>query len=245
MAADVLVRASVEAAQRVAEGRAWAQAWAQLLQEAFEADALCSIVSWAHPAGPRGSRHRVQIWAVPTTLDPPPRQAGATHPSLALLQDPACPSAHRLSDHVRMVDYWRSAPFRSVHAACAGRYPAALRLRATPRTTVFAGLVRRDRDFTSSEMRELARLDEPIASALAYRDAIAERQRGWAIETVLTTREREVLTHVSEGWTDEHIGHVLAISERTVRKHLSSARAKVGASCRAEAAAWWARHGDG
>lgn len=246
MVADTVVRASIDAAQRIAEGRPWASAWALCLQEAFDADALCSIVSWTHAEGVAMPTQRVEICAVPAASRPAVGLAvGASHPSLLLLRNPALPSAHRLSDHLAMRDYWHSNAYLSLHDPLGGRYPAALRLCASPTRTVFAGLVRRSRDFTIAEVRELGRLEEPIASALAYRDALSRASIGCASDITLTLREQQVLARVSEGWTDERIGHALSISERTVRKHLVSARAKVGAGCRSDAAAWWARHGDG
>jgi DNA-binding NarL/FixJ family response regulator len=45
----------------------------------------------------------------------------------------------------------------------------------------------------------------------------------------------------SRGWTNQHIGRTLGITERTVRKHLSNAFEKLHVSSRAAAAATWTR----
>jgi len=44
---------------------------------------------------------------------------------------------------------------------------------------------------------------------------------------------------VARGWTSVHIGTVLGITERTVRKHLTNINEKLGVSNRAAAAAAW------
>lgn len=52
----------------------------------------------------------------------------------------------------------------------------------------------------------------------------------------LTTRERECLSWVAEGKTDWEIGQILSISQTTVKFHVDTARRKLGAATRAEAA---------
>lgn len=52
----------------------------------------------------------------------------------------------------------------------------------------------------------------------------------------LSHRERQVLTHVSEGLTNAQIAEELFLSESTVKSHLSSAFAKLGVNSRREAA---------
>lgn len=62
-------------------------------------------------------------------------------------------------------------------------------------------------------------------------------------ENILTRREAQCLTWVAQGKTDWEIGAILEIAPRTVGAHLDNARAKLGASTRAQAVfeAW--RHG--
>ncbi|MEZ4732803.1 MAG: response regulator transcription factor [Caldilineaceae bacterium] len=54
----------------------------------------------------------------------------------------------------------------------------------------------------------------------------------------LTEREEEVLTLVAEGWTNNRIATELALSERTVRFHLTNIYDKLGVASRAEAISW-------
>lgn len=51
----------------------------------------------------------------------------------------------------------------------------------------------------------------------------------------LTEREREVLTHLAQGRPNKEIAALLAISERTVKFHVSAILAKLGAGNRTEA----------
>ncbi len=61
----------------------------------------------------------------------------------------------------------------------------------------------------------------------------------------LTPRELEVLCLVREGLANKQIGRRLGISERTVKTHLTSTFARIGATDRTQAALWAERHGVG
>ena len=54
--------------------------------------------------------------------------------------------------------------------------------------------------------------------------------------TALSPRELEVARAVALGWRNRRIGEALGITERTVKKHVASARAKLGAQSRVELA---------
>jgi DNA-binding NarL/FixJ family response regulator len=54
--------------------------------------------------------------------------------------------------------------------------------------------------------------------------------------TQLTTREREILQLISQGYRDRDIDKGLCISEKTVQKHVQSILSKLGAQNRTEAA---------
>ena len=44
---------------------------------------------------------------------------------------------------------------------------------------------------------------------------------------------------MAAGWTNVRVGHVLGITERTVRKHLGNVYDKLGVGGRTSAATWW------
>jgi predicted ATPase/DNA-binding CsgD family transcriptional regulator/transcriptional regulator with XRE-family HTH domain len=58
-----------------------------------------------------------------------------------------------------------------------------------------------------------------------------------AAHSLLTSREREVLRLVSQGYSNKAIGHQLFISDRTVAQHLTTIFNKLGATTRAQAVA--------
>lgn len=57
-----------------------------------------------------------------------------------------------------------------------------------------------------------------------------------ALSELLTARERDVLHWVAAGKTDRDIADILAISHRTVHKHLQNVYAKLGVETRTAAA---------
>lgn len=59
----------------------------------------------------------------------------------------------------------------------------------------------------------------------------------------LTPREVEVLKAVAQGKTNQEVGLLLGISEKTVEKHLESVFSKLGVASRVEAAVWAVREG--
>lgn len=59
----------------------------------------------------------------------------------------------------------------------------------------------------------------------------------------LTTREREVIVLVAQGWTNQQIATRLRMSERTARTHVSNILTKLGLTSRTQAAMWAERNG--
>jgi DNA-binding CsgD family transcriptional regulator len=59
----------------------------------------------------------------------------------------------------------------------------------------------------------------------------------------LTPRETEVLRLIAAGRTSAEISHELALSIRTVGRHVTNIYAKIGARTRADATAYAIRHG--
>ncbi|HEX6289765.1 MAG TPA: response regulator transcription factor [Herpetosiphonaceae bacterium] len=57
-------------------------------------------------------------------------------------------------------------------------------------------------------------------------------------EQLLTTRERQILDLLIEGWDNARIAHSLNLAEQTVRNHLSRIYMKLDVRSRAEAIVW-------
>jgi DNA-binding CsgD family transcriptional regulator len=95
----------------------------------------------------------------------------------------------------------------------------------------------RERDFGERE-RLILQLLQPHLAAL-YRAATLRRRLGAASDAarLLTRREREVMTHVSNGLTNAEIARVLVIEPSTVRKHLEHVFEKLGVGSRTAAVA--------
>jgi DNA-binding NarL/FixJ family response regulator len=82
-------------------------------------------------------------------------------------------------------------------------------------------------------------LDPAIARGLLSSLRPAPREAAAA----LTVRELDVLRLVGDGKANKEIASALALSERTVRTHVSSILGKLGLSSRTQAALWAAREG--
>jgi DNA-binding NarL/FixJ family response regulator len=67
---------------------------------------------------------------------------------------------------------------------------------------------------------------------------LLESRRTKQVDNALTDREREVLLLVREGLANKQIARRLAISERTVKAHLTSVFQRLGVSDRTQAALW-------
>ena len=65
----------------------------------------------------------------------------------------------------------------------------------------------------------------------------------YAIDTPLTSREREVLGLAASGHTDRKIAESLVISPRTVHRHMSNIFVKLDVTSRAAATAHAVRRG--
>jgi DNA-binding NarL/FixJ family response regulator len=95
----------------------------------------------------------------------------------------------------------------------------------------------------------------PINDSLTSRPLVASRvlkhfedisSMGKTIEHLvapLTRREREILNYVAGGNTNNQIGHILGISEQTIKSHVSAILRKLNANDRAHAVAIAMRNG--
>lgn len=156
-------------------------------------------------------------------------------------------SPFRLSDEVPLREFWNTETWWYIHGIRDGRYPAGFSLGLHGDKAGMVGLHRYKRDFTADDMRYLDLLREPLQSALRFRatlDRAVERlatldSTDLGDDRRLTPREWDVLALVATGRTNAKIGATLGITERTVRKHLTNAYAKLEVNSRTAAAMWY------
>jgi DNA-binding NarL/FixJ family response regulator len=94
----------------------------------------------------------------------------------------------------------------------------------------------------STAIRSVHAGDSPLDPKAAR--ALLESRRSRLNEPALTRREREVLMLVRDGLPNKLIARKLAISERTVKAHLTSVFQSLGVTDRTQAALWARDHLD-
>jgi DNA-binding NarL/FixJ family response regulator len=81
-----------------------------------------------------------------------------------------------------------------------------------------------------------------VIERLVHEDAKAAPHAAKKL-SVLTPRERETLSLVAQGLTNEQIARILGISRATVKTHVENIIGKLGVSDRTQAAVWAVRSG--
>jgi DNA-binding CsgD family transcriptional regulator len=180
------------------------------------------------------------------------------HPAILTL---STAHATRVSDLVSLPDFWHTDVYERMHGHADGRYPIAVKLHQSSTTVTFLGAHRAHSDFRPEDVELLEQIQRPLVAALTFRAALEattavlrtehpDPTTGYLDPALLpaaalsagyrpTQREAEVLTLAAAGWTNVRIARRLGITERTVRKHLSSVYEQSGHRGRAAAAAWW------
>lgn len=92
-------------------------------------------------------------------------------------------------------------------------------------------------------IRSAAAGESPLAPRVA--SAVLDERRSERPDQRLSAREREVLAHVAAGLPNKLIARRLAISEKTVKAHLTRVFAVLGVTDRTQAALWAQRTGLG
>jgi DNA-binding NarL/FixJ family response regulator len=98
-----------------------------------------------------------------------------------------------------------------------------------------------DADEVAAAVRAAHRGELQLDPALAR--SLMSSLRPAAAREQLTARELDVLRLLGEGRANKEIAAALALSDRTVRTHVSSILAKLGLSSRTQAALWAVREG--
>ena len=158
--------------------------------------------------------------------------------------------AYRMSDVATHEQLHATALYREVYAVIGLEYQMAFVLPARDGHVLAPVLSRRHNDFTDEEVAfvEAARPHLIQAYRNAREHSVLLQRLGEAAPAPpvdlsahgLTRREAEVLRHVAAGRSNADVAQDLAVSTRTVQKHLENAYRKLGVKSRSEAAriAW-------
>ena len=140
--------------------------------------------------------------------------------------------------------------YREVYRPVGAEYQLAMSFPAGrsggARRTVCLVVNRRDVDFTEADLETARMLRGRLGRAMdrlahtSLQPAVPEPPgEGGDVRTQVTEREAAVLDLLAHGLTNEQIGHRLAISPRTVDKHLEHAYPKLRVGGRVAAATVW------
>ena len=248
MKLEAALRIGVDAARAAARGEAYGEQLTAGVNATFAADAGACLTRWdATPSGMVGAGLATSGATMTPQQLAAAQAAAPRHPAMGLLLGRGAPTVHRVSETVRLEEFWETDVWAAMHGHSGSRFPAALVLLRTPSTLVFLAVDRQDRDLDDDELACLVALGEPLRAALAFREALdqacshltAVSDRWEGPDGPFTAREAEVVALVAQGWTDARIGRWLGLSDSGVRHRLSSARDRVRAANRAELVARW------
>jgi DNA-binding CsgD family transcriptional regulator len=256
--ADVL-RLAIDIARQIAAGEPFKHDLVRRMEVVLAADGGCGLATFSADLQP-GEGPDIVVSdgciVLPGMAERAAQYVG-THPSFAAMFQFGATRPIRTSDQVRMDAFWETEEFDAMHGWMpTAHYPASIALHVSPTGFAFLGLHRDRRDFTEDDLDALALIQSIVAPALTLNARLEEatsRLRALSLDgsgviggdqlTALTRREEQVLALAAGGLTSGAIAHRLGLSERTVRKHLSSVYAKTGLRGRAAATAWWAAQG--
>lgn len=227
------------------------------LADVLDTDAGVGLTTWARSGGSTMLHVAIAGGPMPApVMVATVGEATSPHPALSSL---SLEHAVRVRELPSVRDVWCTEGQGRLPAYVNGRHPIAVLLHRTSTSAVLLSGHRARRDFTDADVRLFELVQRPVVAALAFRAALEATTKvlhtGPRTDPALpapvsevhveyqpTRRESEVLALAASGWTNVRIARRLGISERTVRKHLSSVYDHSGLQGRAAAAAWWVRH---
>ena len=156
--------------------------------------------------------------------------------------------AHRISDSVPFGSFRGTDLYNEYYRAIRIDHAVALPVHVSDGWLVSFVLNRSGRDFSDREVALLDQLRGPVGRLFRRARLLQRTRRAWALEdaaapavpllprvSAISEREHEVLRWVAAGKTDRDIASILAISHRTVHKHLQSVYCKLGVETRTAA----------
>lgn len=158
------------------------------------------------------------------------------------------PHAHRISDSVPFGVFRHSALYDEYYRSIGIDHAVALPVHVSDGWLVSFVLNRSGLDFSDREVALLDQVCGCMGRLFRRTRLLARAHQAWKLDEArapeppglariagLSEREHEVLRWVAAGKTDRDIGSILAISHRTVHKHLQSVYAKLGVETRTAA----------
>jgi DNA-binding CsgD family transcriptional regulator len=168
------------------------------------------------------------------------------NPLIARFNRTADTRPYRISDIVSVEEFHALALYREFYAEIGLEHQIAFVVKVSTDSYVGIAFSRRTRDFSDAE-RDLLDRARPFLIQI-YRNALAYGALAGAagpgrpmierlLERGLTRREAAVLSGVAHGASNADVASALAVSERTVGKHLQHCYHKLGVANRSAAAA--------
>lgn len=155
----------------------------------------------------------------------------AQHPLVRFHSSTRGAGSHRISDSLSNASFRETPLYNDYYRRIGIDHVIAVPLYVDRGLLVSFVLNRKGRDFSDREKALLDLVREPLAAL--YRHALSRDQALDALP--VTARERQVLEWLAAGKTDKEIGAILALSPRTVQKHLQHIYEKLGVETRTAA----------
>jgi len=158
------------------------------------------------------------------------------HPLVRAHRHNPCAYTRRISDVVPEAQFRCSPLFDEYYRPIGIAHAMALPVHVDGSLLVSFVFNRSGHDFTDGERGRLEAIRPHLADLYRLsRTMESVRPVQWAPPPQLTAREQEVLRWLAGGKTDRDIGEILAISPRTVHKHLQRIYEKLGVETRTAA----------
>ncbi|HLX22583.1 MAG TPA: helix-turn-helix transcriptional regulator [Usitatibacter sp.] len=155
-------------------------------------------------------------------------------------------TTRRISDLVSPSEFRATSLYNEYYRAIGVEHAMAVPIHVHRHELVSFVLNRSGRDFTDRDRACLESIRPHLGNIFRMTRAIESARAAWGVpptcqpsleDVPLTAREREVFQWLARGKTDKDIAEILAISPRTVHKHLQRIYEKLGVETRTAAVA--------
>ena len=171
MRSDDMLRLGVACAELAVRGQDYRHPLADGMHQILDVDAGIGVAQWDVGADAATGESLMIVSGTPPLTTESVAAALAVVPEHPLMsrRDFALSGATRVSDLTCLQAFWDKPAWQLVHGINDGRYPAMVSLGWHADRIVFVGAQRRRRDFSDEDMEVLAKIRQPLISALAFR----------------------------------------------------------------------------